>query len=575
MSNLKIAVTRQALKEEAGTTYFKRGLDYFKSGYVKNLEIHENHIEGRVRGSCLYRCSIECDNDEDYLYGECDCPLGDEGEFCKHLVALGLAFINGFETPAAAKKKSGFDLSKLLKERSREELISLLKGAARQYPDLLEYFRMSYLPEDSNALQKELKQKIDRLLELAEECDYEDCYDYDEQYEIEQDEERLRQELDQLNNIMEQMFNGSKGSMVMDIAEYAIKTTIQQDLQSEDSCSGLISSMLSFYFKAVQKGLGKAADIAENMIEWESLDSWGALSHVGRYFMDAPARIEKAWLSAALRHWKTMPVLHMKDQRMTSAKRSIIEKRLLQEARFDNDTELELKILQHNLSTEEHVLTLGKLLVRLNRRDELLQHLRDAFIHFPHSCDIRQSLVDELVHCKKYSEAMKIAWQYFEKNPNCSVGYQFLRSAARSCRQGKVFLEKALEYIDAHFEKQRNGITNRSIQVDILVCEKEYERALRIAESGLCSHESLFRLAAVLSKTLPDASARLIKRPLDQFLRETGDKFYEKTISTLKLYRKYLNNAGKVEQFQEECLAIRQQYKRRRKFIAMLNKAKL
>jgi len=36
-----------------------------------------------------------------------------------------------------------------------------------------------------------------------------------------------------------------------------------------------------------------------------------------------------------------------------------------------------------------------------------------------------------------------------------------------------------------------------------------------------------------------------------------------------------LNAAGKSEQFQEECLAIRQQYKRRRKFIAMLNKAKL
>ena len=94
MSDLKQIITRKTLREEAGSTYFGRGLDYFKSGYVKKLEVHGNRIEGSVRGSRLYHCSIECDIDADSLFGECSCPLGDDGEFCKHLVALGLAFIN-------------------------------------------------------------------------------------------------------------------------------------------------------------------------------------------------------------------------------------------------------------------------------------------------------------------------------------------------------------------------------------------------------------------------------------------------------------------------------------------------
>lgn len=332
MSDLKQIITRKTLREEAGSTYFGRGLDYFKSGYVKKLEVHGNRIEGSVRGSRLYHCSIECDIDADSLFGECSCPLGDDGEFCKHLVALGLAFINGFETPAPSRKQPDFKLAKFLRERSREELVALLNGASKQYPDLLEYFRMSYLPAASEALQKELTLKIDRLLELAEECDYEDCYDYDEQYKIEQDEERLRQELKQLTDTMERMFSGTHAAMVMELAEYAIKEAVRRDLQSEDSCAGLISEMLSFYFKAVKKGLGKAADVAENMIEWEPLDSWGAMSQVGRYFMDAPARIEKAWNTAALHLWRKMPVLGMKDQRMTSTQRAIIEKRLLQYA---------------------------------------------------------------------------------------------------------------------------------------------------------------------------------------------------------------------------------------------------
>ncbi len=571
MSDLKKIVTRKALREEAGTTYFGRGLDYFKSGYVKKLEVHGNRIEGSVRGNRLYHCSIECDIDADGFYGECSCPLGDDGEFCKHLVALGLAFVNGFETPAPSAKQPDFKLAKFLQERSREELVALLNGAAKQYPDLLEYFRMSYLPEASEALRKELTQKIDRLLELAEECDYEDCYDYDEQYEIEQDEERLRQELKQLTDTMARMFSGTNAAMVMELAEYAIEEAIRRDLQSEDACAGLISEMLSFYFKAVKRGLGKTADIAENMIEWEPLDSWGAMSQVGRYLMEAPARIEKAWNTAALRLWREMPVLGMKDQRMTSTQRSIIEKRLLQYARINSDSGLELEILQHNQSTEEHVLALGELLIRLNRREELPDYLREAFRHFPRSCDIRQNLVEELVHVKKYSEAMEIAWRYFEENPNCSGGYQFLHSAARSCRQGREFLEKALAYI----EKNRDGIASRSTRIDILICEKEYARALEIAESGLCSHDSLFRLASALAKTRPNASARLVKRPLEQFLKEVGDKFYEKSVAALKLYRQYLVAAGHPEQFQAECLAIRQQYKKRRKFIALLDRAKL
>lgn len=575
MSDLKQIITRKTLREEAGSTYFGRGLDYFKSGYVKKLEVHGNRIEGSVRGSRLYHCSIECDIDADSLFGECSCPLGDDGEFCKHLVALGLAFINGFETPAPSRKQPDFKLAKFLRERSREELVALLNGASKQYPDLLEYFRMSYLPAASEALQKELTLKIDRLLELAEECDYEDCYDYDEQYKIEQDEERLRQELKQLTDTMERMFSGTHAAMVMELAEYAIKEAVRRDLQSEDSCAGLISEMLSFYFKAVKKGLGKAADVAENMIEWEPLDSWGAMSQVGRYFMDAPARIEKAWNTAALHLWRKMPVLGMKDQRMTSTQRAIIEKRLLQYARINSDSELELEILQHNQSTEEHVLALGKLLIRLNRREELPDYLREAFRHFPHSCDIRQSLVEELVHVKKYSEAMEIAWRYFEENPNCSGGYQFLRSAARSSRQGGEFLEKALAYVETYFEKNQDGIASRSTRIDILICEKEYGRALEIAESGLCSHDSLFRLASALSKTQPDASARLVKRPLEQFLKEAGDKFYEKSVAALKLYRQYLVAAGHPEQFQAECLAIREQQKKRRKFIALLDQAKL
>ena len=251
--NLKELITRQNLQMEAGDAYFKRGLDYFRSGHVQKLFVDDERIEGKVSGSRSYSCSIESDGDG-WFSGECSCPLGDDGEFCKHLVALGLAFIDGFEMPQPTNgKRDKFDLAAFLKERSREELTALLTGAAKLHPDLQEFFRMSHLPDEPGALRRELLQKIDRLLDLAEECSYVDCYG-DEGDEIDENFEQLRQELGQLTATMKRL----SPSLILELAEYAIKEALKREGGDDESgLDELIGDMLPRYFDAVTKGAGK------------------------------------------------------------------------------------------------------------------------------------------------------------------------------------------------------------------------------------------------------------------------------------------------------------------------------
>ena len=564
--NLKELITRQNLQMEAGDAYFKRGLDYFRSGHVQKLFVDDERIEGKVSGSRSYSCSIESDGDG-WFSGECSCPLGDDGEFCKHLVALGLAFIDGFEMPQPTNgKRDKFDLAAFLKERSREELTALLTGAAKLHPDLQEFFRMSHLPDEPGALRRELLQKIDRLLDLAEECSYVDCYG-DEGDEIDENFEQLRQELGQLTATMKRL----SPSLILELAEYAIKEALKREGGDDESgLDELIGDMLPRYFDAVTKGAGKPQEIAENMIEWEAANPWGALGQVGRYFMDAPQRIVNAWEKLAQRQWEEMPPLSPGTR--ASNKRELIEKRLLQCAKLNCDKELELKILQKNQSSPEQVLALSKLLFLLDRYDEILPLLQKAHDRFKGDHELLDALVNELIRCGRKEEALALAWNCFEHYPDCQYGYELLRSTARSCHQGKIYLTKALDFLQKRLASRDQGGNARTEMVNILLCEKDYPQALEIAEDGLCAPQTLYRLAEALAKKQPEASARLIKRLLDRHLPQAGDRFYAESVRLLKRYKEYLMAAGEEEQFQKEIFAIRLQYKQRRKFIGMLDK---
>lgn len=88
-------VSRSSLKKLAGERYFDRGLAYFEGGAVVHLRLGEDGISARVQGTepCPYAVRFWLEKEK--LQWGCACPLGVEGEFCKHLVATGLAWLSG------------------------------------------------------------------------------------------------------------------------------------------------------------------------------------------------------------------------------------------------------------------------------------------------------------------------------------------------------------------------------------------------------------------------------------------------------------------------------------------------
>jgi len=120
-------ITRNDIKDECGSSYYKRGVAYFVSGKVSDFEVgneSEDSVEffAIVQGSSstpyMVEVGIESDPDK-YSYsdvaieGRCSCPIGYN---CKHVVAACLKYLDSVEMFPAVGSASLNWLDALAKE---------------------------------------------------------------------------------------------------------------------------------------------------------------------------------------------------------------------------------------------------------------------------------------------------------------------------------------------------------------------------------------------------------------------------------------------------------------------------
>jgi uncharacterized Zn finger protein len=84
-------LNRPLLLELAGERSFERGEDYFDEERVRSLVEFEGMLAATVEGTEDYRVKLWAEGGS--LGFTCECPYADEGNFCKHCVAVGLAWL--------------------------------------------------------------------------------------------------------------------------------------------------------------------------------------------------------------------------------------------------------------------------------------------------------------------------------------------------------------------------------------------------------------------------------------------------------------------------------------------------
>jgi uncharacterized Zn finger protein len=125
--SLTTVLTRRAVHRLADTGSLERGAEYAARGRVRGLVHDGETIVAEVTGSRRYRVRLWAEDGQ--IAHACTCPVGEEGLFCKHCVAVGLAWIAA-RTPAADARPSLPDLRAKLTAMPHEALVELLMEQA-------------------------------------------------------------------------------------------------------------------------------------------------------------------------------------------------------------------------------------------------------------------------------------------------------------------------------------------------------------------------------------------------------------------------------------------------------------
>ncbi|HLE52200.1 MAG TPA: SWIM zinc finger family protein, partial [Anaerolineales bacterium] len=117
---------------------FERGQQYYRAGAVFNTSRQEDLLFGECEGSMAsaYRLRVELD-EGGVRAAFCTCPY-EMGGYCKHVVALLLAFLY---TPEEFTERSG--IVEMLAGLSHEDLLGLIHKMVEHDPNLYDWLEMA------------------------------------------------------------------------------------------------------------------------------------------------------------------------------------------------------------------------------------------------------------------------------------------------------------------------------------------------------------------------------------------------------------------------------------------------
>lgn len=248
------------LREMAGDEVFQRGLAYFAEGRVSLARDGGGNATFHVAGT--HRYATELYFEDVGLHVDCSCPQGQEGHFCKHMVAAALCWrqhLGGEVAPATAvedksksertakaqqtKARKQGELQAFVASRDAVALSALLWQWAERDRHLMAELKMWAAGEQASADPAQLHKALDAaLVSTSKFLAYRDTFAYAQ---------RARKALP----LLEQALHRSAGQALA-AAEHALRRLYRVAAQADDS-GGVIGDLMHEGMNIARKALAK------------------------------------------------------------------------------------------------------------------------------------------------------------------------------------------------------------------------------------------------------------------------------------------------------------------------------
>ena len=559
-------LSESSLETFAGERYFERGLAYFRDGVVDLLHADEREIAGTVLGTESYGVRLWLKRG--LLNWACTCPLGEQGEFCKHLVATGLTWLaEQSRNPGAYESPELRTIRAFLDQSDQRTLAQILQSRAMRddglMAELLLAAQRAGAPGSDAA-----RERIRKAFDVRDFVDY----------------GAMRSVVARVAPVSELLRGVLKNDarMAFELSTDAIKRGLKLLEHCDDSDGGLggiLGEIVDTHRQAAAGAGMPAAELAGHLFGLQLADGFGFFS-----LEDYEPALGKEGLAAygklAEAAWEKIP------PRQPGARDSGDDDRRHQLAgimttlaRMDNDTDALIGVLQRDLTQPYTYLQIAETLAKTKRHDEALKWAeagRDAFkrqLHIP----LDDFLVAEYHRRKRHDDAIALRWSFFESHPGLD-GYQMLKVAAGRTKSWKSWREKALALLRQ--PKTPNPRTRdvfsyvdskASVLIQIFLWEGDPRAALETARASGCPGHLWLHIAKALERDSPTDAIAIYRDQIEPIVRMTNNQAYDNAIDLLRRIRDLMARTGKGADFAPYLETLRTQYKAKRNFMQRMD----
>ncbi len=598
---------RPLLRQLAGPELFQQGEDYFAAGRVRQLHAGLDRVTARVNGTRPYRVKLWRGRGQ--LQFSCNCAAGREDTFCKHCVAVGLAWLAGPEgqphpaqTPPQAQiagqpsREDAEPPRSLLRDHLRtlekDRLISLVLEAT-DYDDILRRRILLEVigvarpggsrrpaaapaagspPPDLDAYRQLLREAI----ECADYVDYDTMPDYAQSVE-----DAVRP----LGDLLRQ----GHAAAVVDLAEFAL---IELDRASEmldggdGSLNAVYDDLQNFHLQACLAAKPDPEDLAARLLAYELEGGLGVFNNAARTYAEALGkRGLAAWRAQLLRHWGQLPPLLAPDP--ASARPPIDYRRFqitaLMErlAAAEGDLELQAMIKQSDLSSVHDFLSLAELYGSAGEPAAAVEWAERGLQDFP-DIQVNGALRDFLAHAYdrlgRPEDAAALAWEEFAYFGTTEY-YEKLKEHARLTGHEERWRKRAIAHLRTRIAAERKAAKalktgaapDHSPIVEILLADALFEDAWNEAEAHGCRVDLWMRLAVQREAAHPADALRIYQERLGPTIAAGGQNAYREAVDLVARIGALLERLGRAAEFVPYRAGIRAAHRQKRTFLKLLD----
>ncbi len=561
--NLTDLVTLDALRRLAGQRSFDRGEEYAQTGAVGALQWDETSVRAGVQGTERYRVRLEAAGGK--LAGSCSCPVGRDGLFCKHCVAVGLVWLlrsSALDKGAAPPTRS--ELHDRLAALGADALADLLVEHALDDERL--HARLLALTAetgtDGGPDFAQLGHAFDVAVDPGGFVSWNETYGY-------------AQALEEVIDTVGQHLGGGRGAEIVVFCEHALRR-VERAFEYVDDSNGELGEIKerleALHLAACRETRPDPRELAQRLFRWELESEWETFFGAAERYADLLGETGIArYRELAEAAWAGEPELSAGSRHVSSSRRFRLSRIMEDLARAEGDVNALVAVLARDRSSGYRYLLIAEELAAAGRVTEATEWAERGLAAFPGHTDSR--LIDFV--CDRYGEsgrqeeAVRLAWETLEDSRRLEAYKRLARVASRAGVWASLRTR-------AHDILRRGpgttlGGRDHSELVAALLGEDEIEAAWREAKEGDCRRDLWLALARRREGDFPADALEIYRAQIEPAIRNSDNHTYAGAVEWLEKVQAMFVRLGNEAAFDEHVHEIREQHRAKRNLIRRLD----